>query len=230
MRKLFGILILTLVTGNCYSQTFTDSLIRVLKKKNVAETEAFLNSAKHVGARPVLYRQILDNYFEYSFEARENPEDKICFFSNGDKIIYAKLLSSNKKKFEEQDSAAVKLFSKNYSAFFGTPVKMSAFFVDDVRYGRGCGFAGVDPPERKKLKTLIDNKDTKTLLLWLRSPVTEKQLYAVEGFTELEKKGYKIAPSTQKAIDFIKTKKGTTKVCNGCIYSDVEISTIFSKK
>ena len=215
---------------NSFSQTFADSLISILKKKNVGEAEAFIIRSKHMDTHSILYRQILDNYFEYSFDARNEPGYKICFLSNGDKIVYTKVLSANKKKFEEQDTTAVKQFSKSYSSFFGTPVKMSSFFIDNIRYGRGCGFAGVDPPERKKLKKLIDTKDTKTLLLWLRDPNTEKQLYAVEGFFELEKKGYNISPTTQKVIDFIKVKKGQARTCDGCIYSEKEISLIFLKK
>jgi len=220
-------LAIILLTVSSFAQTFSDSLVAVLKKKNLTETEAFLTNSKHMNVRPVLYRQILDNYFEYSFEARTSPGYKICFLSDGDKIIYAKVLSAKKKYFEEQDSTSIKHFYKNYTAFFETKIKLSDFFVDTIQYGRGCGFAGVDPPLRKKLKTVVATNNTKELSKWLQSPVTEKQLYGVEGFMELEKKGYNLSPFQKKLIDFIKTKKGKARTCDGCIYSDKEIILLF---
>ena len=220
-----------LFTLSSYAQTFADSLTAVLKKKSVNETETFILKSKHMDAQPVLYRQIVGDYFEYSFEARTSPGYKICFLGKGDTIVYSEVLSGKKKIIENESAAGLKEFYTSYGTFFGTNgINIKMFFTDTVRYGRGCGFAGVDPPERKRSKKLLDALNAKTFLIWLRSPVTEDQLYAVEGLTELEKRGYKLKPQTKKVIDFIKTKKGKAKTCNGCIYSDREISEIFTDK
>src|ERR1035437_4904063 len=104
LTRRLTLVIMVMLSAPTFAQTFADSLISVLKKNNLTETEAFLTNSKHMNIRPVLYRQILDNYFEYSFEARTSPGYKICFLSVGDKIIYAKILSAKKKKFEEQDT------------------------------------------------------------------------------------------------------------------------------
>ncbi|HXB41624.1 MAG TPA: hypothetical protein VNZ49_13875 [Bacteroidia bacterium] len=214
---------------NTFAQTFADSLKTILKKNDVAGAKIFMEKSKHKNVRALLNRQILNEYFEMSFESRETPGYLICIISNGDKIIYSKLVSARKKIFENEDSAAVKQFYKAYSAFFGTKVKTGNFFADTVRYGKGCGFVGADPPERKKMKILIAEKNHKELSKWLQSAVTEKQLYAIEGFKELEKGGYVLSSLQKKLIDFIKTKKGNYQDCNGCIYSSTAISDLFKK-
>ncbi len=230
LKKRFTLAILLMLAMQSFAQTFADSLVSVLKKKSLPETQTFLTNSKHTGAQPVIYRQILGTYFEYSYEARTSPGYKICLLSEGDKIIYVKVLSAKKKIIEEQDTVDVKHFYKNYTTFFEAKIKISDFFVDTVQYGRGCGFAGVDPPLRKKLKTLIATNNHKELSKWLQSPVTEKQLYAVEGFMELEKKGFKLSPLHKKLIDFIKIKKGKVRTCDGCIYSDKEIILLFNSR
>ncbi len=215
---------------NSFAQTFADSLVSVLKEKNLVETKNFISKSKHWDVHPILFRQILDNYFEYSFEARNSPGYKICFFTNGDKIIYSKLQSGNKKKYEEKDSVEIRQFYKRYAVFFQSKIRIADFFVDDLQYGSGCGFVGVDPPLRKKLSILVAANNTKELTKWLQSPLTEKQLYGVEGFMELQKRGNKSTELQKKLIDFIKNKKGEAKTCNGCIYSNKEISRIFAAK
>jgi hypothetical protein len=214
---------------NSFAQTFSDSLKSILRKSNVAEAKMFMDKSKHKDVHALLNRQILNEYFEMSFESRETPGYLICIISNGDKIIYSKLISTRKKVFENEDSAAVKQFYKAYSFFFGAKVRTGNFFADTVRYGKGCGFVGADPPERKKMKEFVGAKNHKELSKWLQSAVTEKQLYAVEGFKELEKDGYVLSPMQKKLIDFIKTKKGNYQDCNGCIYSSTAISDLFKK-
>jgi hypothetical protein len=217
-------------TANTFAQSFSDSLISVLKKKNFQEATTFLDGAKNKNIRMVLNRQIVNNYFEVLYEIRDGKGEQIKLLCDADKIIYAKVVSSEQKKFEEQDSAAIKHFYKNYTAFFEAKIKVSDFFVDNLQYGRGCGFAGVDPPLKKETVKLVAAKNVKELTKLLQSPVTEKQLYGVEGFISLQEKGYALTHFQKKLIDFIKIKKGKAKTCSGCIYSDKEISTIFEGK
>ncbi|MGZ6491087.1 MAG: hypothetical protein ACXVDU_13910 [Bacteroidia bacterium] len=225
-----ALLIATTLAAQCISQTFADSLVAALKKKSFTEVSAFLESAKSKNIRPVLNRQILADYTEVLFEITDDKGEEIKMLCDADKIIYAKVVSDDKKKFEEKDSVALKHFYKKYLAFFGTKVNIGSFFVKDIQYGRGCGFVGVDPPLRKEMTKLVAAKNTKELTKWLQSPITEKQLYGVEAFYSLEAKGSTLTPLQKKLIDFIKTKKGSVKTCNGCIYSDMEISRIFEKK
>jgi hypothetical protein len=230
--KIKGALLAAIImlTANTFAQSFSDSLISVLKKKNLTEVTTFLDAAKNKNIRMVLNRQIVNNYFEVLYEIRDGKGEQIKLLCDADKIIYVKVVSSEQKKFEEHDSAAIKHFYKNYTAFFEAKIKVNDFFVDNLQYGRGCGFVGVDPPLRKELVKLVAAKNVKELTKLLQSPVTEKQLYGVEGFISLQEKGYILTPLQKKLVDFIKTKKGKAKTCNGCIYSDKEISTIFTEK
>ena len=213
-----------------YSQNLSDSLISVVKKKSLSELKTFFEQKKSVIHDRVLDRQVVDTYFEYSFGVRNVPGYKINLLCDGNKIIYAKVLSANKKKFEEQDSAAVKQFYKSYTAFFSAKVKISDFFVDTIVYGRGCGIVGTDPASRKKMAALVAAKNTKELTKWLQNANTEKQLYGVEGFLDLEKKGYKLDALQKKLIDFITTKKGEAKTCNSSLFENKKISSIFNVK
>ncbi|MGZ3865278.1 MAG: hypothetical protein ACXVC6_14790 [Bacteroidia bacterium] len=229
MKTRLCILIL-ISTISVRSQTFSDSLINILKKKSLTETTSFLDASKSKNIRLLLNRQIVSNYAEILYEITDGKGEEIKLLCNADKIVYAKVVSDDKKKFEEKDSAAIKHFYKEYITFFGLKVSINNFFVTNVQYGQGCGFVGVDPPLRKEMIKLVAAKNTKELTKWLQSPVTEKQLYGVEAFNSLEGKGVALTPLQKKLIDFIKTKKGIAKTCNGCIYSDKEISTIFEKK
>ncbi len=214
---------------NSFAQTFADSLMVVLKKNNLSEVKAFLDKSKHKDTHALLNRQILDGYYELTYESREVPGYLICIISNGNKVIYSKVISARKKIAENEDSAAVKQFYKTYFKFFEAKVKISGFFADTIRYGKGCGFVGVDPPERKKMQALVEAKNEKELTKWLQSPVTEKQLYAVEGLRGLFKSGMGVSPLQKRLINFITFKKGNYQDCNGCIYSSSAIYDLFKK-
>jgi hypothetical protein len=63
-------------------------------------------------------------------------------------------------------------------------------------------------------------------LNWLKSTNSEKQLYAVEGVLKLIKSGSKFSKQELDLFSKVTNKKGTIKVCHGCIYSTQEISEI----
>jgi hypothetical protein len=213
------------------AQTLSDTLVKILKSKNLEEVKGFFTKpAKSLDTDKILDRQIVDNYFEYSYGIRNVPGYKICILSNGNKIIYSKLIAGGKNKHEEKDAAGMKEFTKAYEAFFQSKVKVTDFFTDSVYYGSRCGFTAMDPPMRKKLTALVDAGNSKELHKWLQSPLTEKQLYAVDGFISLEKKGYAPTDLEKKLIAFIKTKKGEARVCGATEHSNKEIAKIFAGK
>lgn len=221
---------LLLFAINCPAQNFGDSVLTALKKKSLNELKTLLESSNKHGQRMVLDRQLLGDYFEYSYELPEEKGEEIKLLCNGNKVIYSKVTSSGKKVYNSQDSAETKKFLSAYAHFFESKIKLTDLFCDTIQYGRGCGFVGIDPYQRKRLKKLIETKNTKELTKLLQSPVTEKQLYGVEGFLALEEKGTKLTPLQKKLVEFIQTKKGNAKTCNGCIYGDKEISSVFAKR
>ena len=92
-----------------------------------------------------------------------------------------------------------------------------------VVYGKSCGWAGIDPPYRDMLNGLISEKNTSELEKWLSSETTEIQVYGVEGFYSLKKKGYKPSEKQLQLIKIIKSKVGNLRTCSGCIYREETI-------
>jgi len=85
------------------------------------------------------------------------------------------------------------------------------------------GFAGVNPDGRQQIDQWVRNKNKNALLNWLKSTNTEKQIYAVDGLSQLKKLGVKIADEELLIMKFVTTKSGTIRVCSGCIYSPDDI-------
>jgi hypothetical protein len=77
--------------------------------------------------------------------------------------------------------------------------------------------------ERMQLNDFVTKKDQNSILKWLKSANTEKQVYAVEGILKLKESGIKLSKSDLEIIKFIINKKGTMNVCHGCMYSSKEV-------
>ena len=69
----------------------------------------------------------------------------------------------------------------NVCPTYNDKVNPKELFLTSIVYGASCGIAGTPPEYQDKLMVLLRAKDYKTLLSWLRSPNTEKQLYALIG-------------------------------------------------
>jgi hypothetical protein len=223
MKGKFAILLLLLsVAGQ--AQTFSDSLSDILKQKDLAALLQFFDKSKREDPNTVLDRQILADYFERSYETRNVPGNRVCVLTRENRLIYIRHFAAGKLKYQWEDAAAVGTFLTAYKSFFGLKPKMNAFFIDTIRYGSGCGFVGADPVPRSQMEKYVKAGNSKALTKWLQSPVTELQLYGVEGFEKLEQKGFKASPLQRRLVDFIKSKQGAFLACAGCIYTSQPIS------
>lgn len=105
------------------------------------------------------------------------------------------------------DVTAYKGFEKNLIKTFGISIDKSELFSDNIVFGDICGFAGSPPHHSFMLDSLLQKRDAKTILSWLRSPNTEKQLYGLQGATVLKNLGYKIPAEDERIIKIIRQKK-----------------------
>jgi len=179
------------------------------------------------------YSEILI-YFEESFPAKEeNVYDVfpylISVLTHSNKIIYCKVLNNNNSnnivvEYDYTDTSQVNALKSLYSKMYGLKISIDDFFKSNVVYGSACGYGGQDPDMRVQLNELVHTKDIKGLDKWLSSPITEIQIYAVDGFHQLVTKGYKLSPREQELIQVIKTKKGTVRTCSGCMHMTENIS------
>lgn len=191
-----------------------------------------------------------EGIFEYKeYEKNENGSIttsydifQIKLIVSGNKIIYYEYnIQKNKKvKYEWSDSFSwepyyitieqfkndieFKLLKEEFNNVFYSDLNESELFVTDYVYGENCGVAAVDSNERTQLNYFVTKKEKNSILKWLKSTNTEKQVYAVEGLLKLEKSGVNLNNTEVEIINYITHKKGTIRMCSGCTYFDIAIS------
>jgi hypothetical protein len=153
---------------------------------------------------------------------------KILTYKN--EIIYYELSKDIRKKLKDRWSENYILISeyKNDTAFrhlnvsfkliYKVDLDEKELFNQDIIYGAACGRAGVDPQEKTKVSEFVENNDKESLIKWLQSPNSERQIYAISGLYYLNKKGTQLNSDELLMINFVKNKKGTIKVCFGCTH------------
>lgn len=124
------------------------------------------------------------------------------------------------------DKGAYTAFESSFSKTYNEKLNPKELFITSLVYGGACGIAGTPPEYQQKLVELLREKDEKMLLAWLKSPNTEKQLYAVSGFKTLQQNGYKLTEEEKRIIEVINEKQGTVSTCGGCIFSSDTIKNV----
>ena len=204
--------------------------------------------------RWIYLRDLTYDYQEGIFEYKQYKKDEngahtssyntyqIKLIVSGNTIFYYDYtIQKNKKvKYEWSDSyswepyyVTIEQF-KNDEAFeslkekfkkaFYSDLNESELFITDYVYGENCGVAAMNSNERTQLNDFVTKKDKNSMLKWLKSANTEKQMYAVEGLLKLEKSGVNLSKTELEIINYIAHKKGTIRMCSGCTYFDMEIS------
>jgi len=79
------------------------------------------------------------------------------------------------------------------------------------------------------MNQLVESKDTKTMIKWLKSTTIEIQLYAIDGILELKKAGLKFDRAVIDLIDIIANKEGSAYTCSGCTHWNQPISEIVER-
>jgi len=118
------------------------------------------------------------------------------------------------------------LLQQRFNHEFFAPFNESELFNDCIVYGDNCGLAPIDPPERIKIDRFVQKQSRDSLLKWIQSTNTEKQMYAVDGLLQLEQKGIALNSLELKLIQKVLSKKGTIYTCFGCIYNSDKIERI----
>jgi len=183
-------------------------------------------------------------YFEIVVPDTENVAINIVYtyritlIANKKNIIFYEL---SEKKYKEDTEDMIPYFEtiskfRDDKAFgnlkilftrtFLKELNEAELFNEDIVYGHHCGIAGIDPDEKLEIDRLVQKKNRKSLLNWLQSTNTEKQVYAVDGFYQLKTSGVKLTDKEINLINQILKKKGTIQVCYGCISTNEEISTV----
>ncbi|MBE9577041.1 hypothetical protein [Flavobacterium proteolyticum] len=156
----------------------------------------------------------------YEFNEEKNKKVKSSWSDSYEWEPYYVLIEKfqNDKEFENLKTS----FKNNFQA----ELNEKELFLTNITFGNGCGAAAMYSKERMQLNEFVDKKDKKSILKWLQSTNTEKQMFAVEGFLKLMKSGTKFSQQELTLLNYITNKKGTVRVCYGCSYRVEEINIV----
>lgn len=209
-------------------------------------TENLSKRAKNISANWTSMRDLTQRHQECIFyfgESSANTQQspslvtnrfKLNLIHNGKEIIFYEL---SEIQYKNAQKSYVRLhqykneiyygnFKWAYHELYGADVDENDLFLEDIVYGENCGIAGTNPKEKDSIDAFVAKKDTASLLKWLQSPNSEKQVYAVNGFYELRKAGRMLTEQEEKIIAFIIHKKGEIHTCSGCMHDSNEIKYI----
>lgn len=161
-----------------------------------------------------------------------HKENKIAFYE----LYKTKNIREN-DNWVGQDSfiskkTNTKLFNdllKKYKNTYGTKLNTNELFDVNYIYGKSCGFSGLNPKYRTEMNQIIETENKDKLLDWLKSPVVELQLYAIEAIYKMENVGFTFSPDVYDFVKLVEKKNGYANVCSGCFYGYEQISTTVLK-
>jgi hypothetical protein len=250
MRVFLIGMIMILSSSNLTAQSLSE-LKAVLSNNSLSRLDSYIISSdsNHLKISSwVFLREIAPDYFEgvaklyvYIPPKQRDPAGnnymlyKLSLISHQDSIVYYKIeeqqtiqnskpstivynpvLLFDKKQMAGLDSS----FTKTYHAL----LDRKELFIDTIAYGNYCGLVTTITPQRSTINRLVKQKNSRALQKWLRSSNTEKQVYAVDGFLQLKKRGFKIGTEIEQLINYIIKKSGTIQTCGGCIQGAEAIS------
>lgn len=159
----------------------------------------------------------------YEFNEEKNKKVKSSWSDSYEWEPYYELIEKfkNDKEIENLKTS----FKNNFQA----ELNEKELFLTNITFGNGCGAGTMYSKERMQLNEFVAKKDKESILKWLHSTNTEKQMFAVEGFLKLMKSGTKFSQQELDLFHNVTNKKGNVKVCHGCIYSTEEVSEIIKE-
>jgi len=251
--RLLTLTILLFLTHTLFGQLQTD-IKNILATKDFLSFKEYAdnlsNRQTHIKAYWEVEREIATGFeeriliVEKSVLEKKNPNIstvytfRVNLLSTDKTILFYDLMECKSKKVDNewveyypiidtyQNDSLFKKLEATFFKSFGGKFKRQELFTDSIAYGSRCGYAGIYPLEKMYLDHFVEVKDKTSLLKWLQSTNVETQLYAVEGFYELKKGGYKIKDNELSFIKNVLKRKGTARTCSGCINSREEIQQI----
>ena len=231
-----------LLASNVFSNI--DSLKKALQTKDFKEVKRYLQDFKKTPNNYSAYsygENLIDSYYAMSlqfqtinkFDSVQNLKTNlytINILSNHYEIIYYSLtdngvlelknnfkINNTKELLKHLDTSAFQKFKNRIdNQNYGSNVKLTTLFDLNIIYANGIGFAGEDPNQRLLMTEYILNKDSNSLFSWFCNPNIPLQLYALEGFYKLEKKGMYLSDLQWQMVQHMKTLNGTISSWSGC--------------
>lgn len=87
-----------------------------------------------------------------------------------------------------KDNIEFNKLNNSFNLIYKADLNEKELFNQDITYGYACGRGGIDPKEKTQIDVFFEHNDKDSLIKWLQSTNTEKQIYAIEGLFNLNKK------------------------------------------
>lgn len=244
------IILLSFSVSATAKPTLLTNIEKVLIKKDVQKLnqygDSLENSSKRINVFWNYFREIVPGFNEGVFYVKKYTPKKgytnianelayrISIVTFDSTIIYYKLgevitdyegngEQTYKHKRTYTDDTAFVLLCNTFKSMFNKPLNMNELFDENFRYGHRCGIDGVDPKPRIQMNEFVKNNRKDSLIHWLQSTNTEKQIYAVEGLYELNKTGVQLTADEKQMAMYVKAKKGTINYCVGCLITNIGV-------
>jgi len=222
-----------------------DSLQLLLNNKSFDQVNNFLktiienDTSSNYQFDVYVNRQIIDSFTEkYIWYAEELNQTSyhILLLTKNDRIIFCKMTKDDYSDFPNEililhfkENKEISELQKIYKATYNRNVEPKDFYNQSIEYGNNCvsdlshvGNRNYEPWEYVQMKKLVEEKNISELNDWLRSPIAETQIYAIDGFYQLKKNGYTLTDQEFKLINIIKLKLGTIRVCGDIKNNTIE--------
>lgn len=223
---------------------------QILLNESLKDFENYFDSISEVIDMKEKYldRDLTKEYKEKVFYATYYPQKgnylllfgiRVSLIVKGDQIIYYKLTENRAKKTDinlawnyysykvysfRNDSLMSNLIDsvkQNYNTDLNEEELFSVYYYSEGYCDRN--------DDRKLIDAYVQNNDKKSLMIWLQSIITEKQIYAVDGFYKLKQKGIALTSEELKMINYVIGKKGKIGTCGYDMMDAQEIEEVVKK-
>ncbi|NRD21225.1 hypothetical protein HNV08_14295 [Winogradskyella eckloniae] len=246
MKKLIAyFIILVFWTSNVFSQVQYD-VKKVLETKDFTQFKKLslnlTDRKKNICSHWKSIRDLTYNYkegiffFEKSVPIKDKPGNssvytyRVRIITTNTEIVFYELTEKKNKKVKGKwepyfeiidtfkDEVDYANFKKEFKTIFLTEINEEELFTTDFVYGSNCGIAGMNPSGRININKLIDKKDKSGIIEWLKSTITEKQIYAIDALYQLKNCGIVLTEDELKMVEFVSNKDGSIETCSGCSF------------
>ncbi|MGV6862712.1 MAG: hypothetical protein ACWA41_13150 [Putridiphycobacter sp.] len=156
----------------------------------------------------------LDNNHKFEINLIENPDRKIIYCRIDSMVqgsgygFYPRTILKDTTNYHQLELAYFNLYARKLNQL--------DLFREDIVFGFYCGFGGILTSFAIIQKEKIELKDYHTIIEWLKSPVTEIQLFGYDAIYQLKQKGVVFDKKVDVYLELIADKKGWVQFCAGC--------------
>jgi hypothetical protein len=242
MKQLIALFI-TFLIGNVVLGQIENKLVAVLETHDLSKLKSFVSKYQQetvlTRINVDLSREIVPEFMESVFKVTlyeawhegfpVSNEERLNLITKNNLIVYyyyeKKTLTGYPKVvkvntdtiYRYSDSVNLNRMCQSFEKIFNNKLNQAELFIDTIYWGAKCGHMGqYIPVQHTQIAAWVSKKDTASLTNWLRATNTETQIYALQGFKALLKKGFHLNKETLNQLVFIANKKGTINTCGSC--------------